>query len=93
MMTQTPLNNLNPNGFLRLKDVLKLFPVSKSTWWLGIEKGRFPKAVKLSSRITAWRVSDIEELLASVARQNELYAGDSACDSSTPDGLNTKNNN
>lgn len=92
-MTQNPLNNLNPNGFLRLKEVLRLFPVSKSTWWLGIEKGCFPKSVKLSTRITAWRVSDIQELLDKMARQNELYAGDSGCDSSTSDGLNTKNNN
>lgn len=71
MMTQNPLNNLSPNGFLRLKEVLRLFPVSKSTWWLGIEKGRFPKSVKLSTRITAWRVSDIQELLDKTARPSQ----------------------
>lgn len=92
-MTQNPLNDLNPNGFLRLKDVLRLFPVSKSTWWLGIQQGRYPKPVKLSTRITAWHVSDIQNLLEKSARQIELYAADSACDSSTSDGLNTKNDN
>ena len=52
-MTRTPLNDLNPNGFLRLKDVLRLFPVSKPTWWFGVQTGRHPKPVKLSTRITA----------------------------------------
>ena len=79
-------NTLSEAGFLRLKDVLKLFPVSKSTWWLGIQTGRFPKPVKLSTRITAWRVCDIQKLLTEMARQNELVSNDSACDDATIDG-------
>lgn len=55
-----------PKGFLRIGEVLKLFPVSKSTWWLGIKEGRFPAGVKLSERVTAWRVEDIEKLMQEV---------------------------
>ncbi len=49
-------------GFLRLPDVLRRIPVSSSAWWVGISKGRFPAGVKLSTRTTAWRNSDIDEL-------------------------------
>ena len=57
---------LDADGFLRLPEVLKLFPVSKSTWWQKIKEGKFPKGVKLTQRTTAWRVADIQKLLKEV---------------------------
>lgn len=36
-------------GFLRIKQILELIPVSKATWWRGVKKGRFPKAIKMGS--------------------------------------------
>ena len=56
---------LPETGFVRLPQVLKVFPVSKSTWWAGVKDGRFPKPVKLSLKITAWRVEDIQTLITS----------------------------
>lgn len=56
---------LPETGFVRLPEVLKVFPVSKSTWWQGVKDGRFPKPVKLGPKITAWRVDDIRGLIAS----------------------------
>lgn len=56
-------NTLPEIGFVRLKDILKVFPVSKSTWWLGVKKGQYPKPVKLSSKITAWKAEDIHQLI------------------------------
>lgn len=56
-------NTLPEIGFVRLKDILKVFPVSKSTWWLGIKEGRYPKPVKLSPKITAWKAEDIHQLI------------------------------
>lgn len=59
-------NNLLPEtGFVRLPQILKLIPVSKSTWWAGIQSGHFPKSVKLGKRVTAWRVEDIRNLITS----------------------------
>lgn len=58
-------NTLPETGFLRLPEILKVYPVSKSTWWAGVKDGRFPKSVKLSENITAWRVEDIRTLIAS----------------------------
>ena len=39
-------------GFLRLKQVLELYPVSARTWWAGVKTGRFPRPVKLGPRAT-----------------------------------------
>lgn len=50
-------------GFLRLPDVLKLFPVSRSTWWNGIREQRYPPPIRLSRRCVAWRVIDILKLI------------------------------
>ena len=57
-------HSLPETGFLRLPDVLKVFPVSKSSWWAGIKEGRYPQPVKLGPKMTAWRVEDIRELIA-----------------------------
>lgn len=54
---------LPETGFVRLPEVLKVFPVSKSTWWAGVKEGRFPKPVKLGPKTTAWRVEDIRALI------------------------------
>ena len=50
-------------GFVRLSQVLRVYPVSRSTWWAGVKTGRFPSAVKIGPRTTAWRVDDIRALL------------------------------
>ena len=61
-----------PNtGFVRLVDVLKVIPVSKTTWWKGIQTGRFPKPIKLTERTTAWRVCDIHKLIEELPNQGE----------------------
>lgn len=50
-------------GFLRLPEVLMLYPVSRSTWWAGCRSGRYPQPVKIGKRCTAWRVEDIRSLI------------------------------
>lgn len=44
---------------LRLKQVLELVPVGKSTWWAGVASGKFPAGRKLTERTTVWKESDI----------------------------------
>ena len=59
-------SSLPETGFVRLRAILGPqgpIPVSKSTWWAGVRSGRFPQPVKLSPRVTAWRVEDIRELI------------------------------
>ncbi|MBN1654245.1 MAG: AlpA family phage regulatory protein [Deltaproteobacteria bacterium] len=56
---------------LRLREVLRLYPVSRSSWLEGVRLGRFPKPVRLSERCVAWRYSDIKALLESLAVPTE----------------------
>jgi prophage regulatory protein len=51
-------------GLMRLKQVLQLIPVSRSTFWAGVKSQRFPQPIKLGPRITAWRKSDIVDFIA-----------------------------
>lgn len=64
MRGNTPAAPILPDtGFLRLPDVLRHYPVSRSTWWAGIRSGRYPKPVKIGERCTAWRAEDIRILI------------------------------
>ena len=56
---------LPETGFLRIRGVLRLYPVSRSAWWAGVKAGRYPKPVKLSPNTTAWRVEAIRALIES----------------------------
>ena len=38
-----------------------IFPVSNATLWRKVKSGEFPQPVKLSDRVTAWRVEDVRE--------------------------------
>lgn len=58
-------------GFLRLPQILAIFPIGKSTWWEGCRTGRFPKPVKLGARTTVWRAEDIAALVQSLGAQNQ----------------------
>ena len=49
-----PSTQQPPSKFLRLPQVLEVFPVSKSSWWAGVKSGKYPKSVKLGCRTTAW---------------------------------------
>lgn len=55
-------------GFMRLSDVLKLIPLSKSSWFRGVSEGRFPQPVKLTKRASAYRASDIRDLIDRLGR-------------------------
>jgi prophage regulatory protein len=69
--------NLPATGFLRIQHIIgdpkadppipALIPIGRSTWWAGIAAGRYPAPVKLSARVTAWRVQDIKALIDSTA--------------------------
>jgi predicted DNA-binding transcriptional regulator AlpA len=52
-------------GFLRIEQVLDLYPISRSAWLRGVNEGRFPAPVQLTPRTIAWRVADIRSLIQS----------------------------
>jgi prophage regulatory protein len=47
----------------RLPQVLARIPVSKSSWFAGIQAGRFPRGLQLGPRTTVWRSDDIDSLI------------------------------
>jgi len=60
---------LPETGFVRLPIILKIYPVSKSTWWAGVKAKTYPQPVKLGQKVTAWRVEDIRALIAAKGAQ------------------------
>lgn len=47
--------------FIRQKTLLQGYvPFSAATLWRLVNAGKFPKPVKVTNQITAWRVSDIQ---------------------------------
>ncbi len=73
--TEPSMHRLPETGFLRLSQIIgnpkadppipALVPVGKSSWWLGVRNGKYPKPVKLGKRTTAWRVEEIRDLIES----------------------------
>ena len=50
--------------FLRLRDVQRLVPLSRSRLYELIAEGRFPAQVRLSDRASAWDSKEIEAWMA-----------------------------
>lgn len=73
-MEQTAVKNILPEtGFVRLSNIIgdtkanppipAIIPVSKSNWWEGVKSGRYPQPIKISARVTVWRVEDIRAFI------------------------------
>ena len=62
-------------GFLRLPQVLAIFPISKSAWWEGCRTGRYPKPIKLGPRTTVWRAEDIRAFIERVSNEQQAEVG------------------
>lgn len=56
------LSTLPIDPILRLPQVLKIFPVSKSSWWAGVKEGIYPAQIRLGKRSVGWKLSAILEL-------------------------------
>ncbi len=57
------IQELLEGGLLRIRQVLRFVPVSRSHWWAGVKAGKYPKPLKLSERVTVWRAADIRDLV------------------------------
>ena len=59
---------MSDQELLKLKDVLRIIPISKATLYNGIKEGRYPKPVKIGVKAVAWRKQDIDEYLRSLKK-------------------------
>jgi prophage regulatory protein len=55
------LDRAPPNSFVRAKFIVSLIPISRMTLWKKVMRGTFPKPVRLSTQVSAWRVSDVRK--------------------------------
>ena len=58
--------DLPDDAFVREPELLRLFPIGRSTLWRQIELGEFPAPARLGPRIRAWRVGGVRAKLASL---------------------------
>ncbi len=53
-------------GFIRQSDLVPaMVPFSAATLWRKVKSGEFPQPVKLSARVTAWRLEDVHAWMQS----------------------------
>ena len=48
---------LPTEGFIRVKQITRFIPFSRTTIWRKVKAGQFPRPVKLSDSVTAWRAA------------------------------------
>jgi len=52
-----------PERLYRVKTVLSLIPISRSSWFDGIKQGKYPKGHLLSERTRVWKESEIQAII------------------------------
>ncbi|AWW47112.1 hypothetical protein DPM18_05735 [Polynucleobacter paneuropaeus] len=57
MNPQTP-----PITLMRIPQILKVMPVSKSKFWLMVQKGEFPKPIKIG-RSSFWTIEQVQAFI------------------------------
>jgi prophage regulatory protein len=64
------LDSLPPTAYIRQKLLLShIVPFSPATLWRRVKAEEFPKAVKISARVTGWRVSEVRAWLDATSRK------------------------
>lgn len=69
----TQITTLPETGFVRERDLIGsakeamrgIIPFSHATLWRKVKAEQFPAPVKLSTNVTAWRVEDVRQWIAS----------------------------
>ena len=51
-----------PITLMRIPQILKVMPVSKSKFWLMVQKGEFPKPIKIG-RSSFWTIVEVQAFI------------------------------
>ena len=63
--------DLPQTGFIRQAGLIpELIPFSPATLWRKVKDGSFPAPVKLSERVTAWRVEDVRAWMQALSENS-----------------------
>jgi prophage regulatory protein len=60
MSQSTP--QIPPITLMRIPQILKVMPVSKSKFWLMVQKGEFPKPIKIG-RSSFWTIEQVQAFI------------------------------
>lgn len=58
--------------FIRQAQLLEILPFSAATLWRKAKSGDFPRPIKLSERITAWKVAEVLEWIAKLHEEQAI---------------------
>ena len=53
---------------MRIPQILKVMPVSKSKFWLMVQKGEFPKPIKIG-RSSFWTIEQVQSFIQEKAER------------------------
>jgi prophage regulatory protein len=74
-LTNQGFDDLPNSGFTREAELVRSplnpsgpLPFSSHTLWRKVRDGSFPPPLKLASRVTAWRVSDVRTWMESISK-------------------------
>ena len=63
--TATPAS---ADSLIRVPAITERMGISRSYWWAAVKAGKAPAGIKLSSRVTVWRKSEIDSFIAQLGK-------------------------
>jgi prophage regulatory protein len=54
---------------MRIPQILEVMPISKSKFWLMVQKGEFPKPIKIG-RSSFWTIEQVQSFIRERTRQS-----------------------
>ena len=64
------MNNLNSEvTLMRIPQILEVMPISKSKFWLMVQKGEFPKPIKIG-RSSFWTIDQVQAFIRERTKQS-----------------------
>lgn len=57
---------LPAEGFVRIKQILGVIPMSATQWRIGVAAGIYPAPVRLGPKMVVWNVVDIRNWMVTV---------------------------
>ena len=67
-----PVLSIGPERVLRIKEVVSLTGLSRTTLWRMERRGEFPARLRLSVGSVGWRYSDIQNWIERDSQKNEI---------------------
>jgi prophage regulatory protein len=69
MMMSQSTPQIPPITLMRIPQILKVMPVSKSKFWLMVQRGEFPKPIKIG-RSSFWTIEQVQAFIRERSAQS-----------------------